>query len=362
VLFDASNPLGPTFQAAIGDVLASTLANRRCDVSSADASLGPVVDTLIDLALAGKHIRAAFVWWGYASVAEEPTNPTPLLMLSSSLDLIHAGLLAHDDLIDASATRRGHPSTHQAVAAFSPSPNESLGVAGAVIGGAWLLQWGQQCADESGLLEHSAARAAFNQFRTTVLTGQMADAWAAAGLPLTGPDGKHRLDNAGASAEITALKTTSYTIVGPLRLGALAAQASPEQLAALAAYGNPLGRGFQARDDVLGVFGDEQLTGKPAGDDLRQGKATPLLATALQMASPAGLAVLDGVVGNADATPSDLEAAKAVIADCGALAMVETSIEQDLAQALETLDAADLRPAGHRALAELAQACLRRDR
>jgi len=360
VLFDADDPLGPAFRDAIEATLSSIMADRRAEVVACEAALGPVVDALTPLATAGKHVRAAFVWWGHAAVAGEPSDPAPLLKLAASLDLVHAGLLAHDDLMDGSDTRRARPSTHRAIAAFSPPGNDTLGLAGAVVGGAMLLQWAQQAADESGLTTSDAARAELNALRSRVLTGQMVDAWAAAGLPLTGPGGAQRLGPAQVVAEIGDLKTASYTVVGPLRLGASVAGATPQQLDAMTAFGRPLGHAFQSRDDVLGVFGDEQVTGKPAGDDLREAKATQLVQNALELAAPSDAATLRAMLGNRSATQADVAQARAIIAGCGALDATETAIAADLTRALDALDAAELRPAGKAGLASLAHACVHR--
>ena len=361
MIFDPADPLGLSFQKAIENKLADFLAARRAGVVGLDAALAPLADQLIPLALGGKHIRPGFVWWGYVAAAGEPPQPGGLLQLAAALDLVHAGLLAHDDLIDAADTRRGRPSLHRAVAGLAPAPDDVLGTAGAVVGGALLLQWGQEAADESGLLS-PAARNVFNQLRRQVLAGQLADAWAAAGLPLFGPGGTAPLSQAAAVAEIDELKTASYTVTGPVQLGAVAGGASEPQLAGLANFGHPLGRAFQARDDVLDVFGDEITTGKPAGDDLRQGKATALVQSALEMAGPAGAAELRAVLGNRAATADELAKARQIIVDCGALATVEKAITSDLAEALAALDKTDLQSEGKAGLISLAEACIHRDR
>ena len=334
------------WRAAIEGTLSAILAARRADVVADAPPLGQVVDLLTPLAMGGKHVRPAFAWWAYVAIAGEPADPAPLLGLAASLDLTHAGLLAHDDLIDASDTRRGMATTHKAVAALGPAGDDVLGVAGAVIGGAWLLQWAQQAFDECGLTITPGMRAAFNAMRSRVLTGQMADAWAGSGLPLP-----------NAVALIDDLKTASYTVVGPVQLGALAAGCDDERLLAFAL---PVGRAYQARDDVLGVFGRPELTGKPAGDDLRRAKVTALVQAALEMAGPADATRLRATLGNHDASDDQIAEATGIIQDCGALAEVEAGIENDLRRALIALDQAGVTQQG--GLARLARACLLRDR
>jgi len=345
VTFDPADPLDAPFRTAIEDVLTAIMNTRRAEVVADAPSLGAVVDLLTPLAVQGKHVRPAFVWWAYVAVAGEPNDPAALLRLAASLDLTHAGLLAHDDLIDSADVRRSAPSMHCAVAALSPQPDPALGLAGAVIGGSWLLQWAQQAFDECGLELTPASRLAFNKMRSRVLTGQMADSWAAAGLPSRG-------------ASIDDLKTASYTVVGPTQLGALVAGGDEEQLTAFAA---PLGRAYQARDDVLGVFGRPAATGKPVGDDLRRGKLTTLVQSALTLAHPRDAAALRAVLGDADASDADIAHATHIISGCGALDEVEASIARDLEQALDALDQEQLAPAGNEGLRGLAIACVDRD-
>ena len=342
MLFDPTDPLGPAFVAAIEDAISANLAARRADVVGEAPPLGTVIDLLTPLATGGKHIRPAFVWWSYVAIAGEPDDPQPLLNLAASLDITHAGLLAHDDLIDAADTRRGLPSTHKAIASLSHTPDDALGVAGAFVGGAWLLQWAQQCFDECGLDITPAARGVFNSMRTRVLTGQMADAWAAAGLPLGADEPVQLIDD---------LKTASYTIVGPTQLGALIAGGDEH---CLEGYSVPLGRAYQARDDVLGVFGSQDATGKPVGDDLRRAKMTSLVARGLQLASPIQADAIKAVLGNQAATNDAVAAATQAIADCGALARVEAEIADNLGKALAGLDRASPTDAGRRGLESLA--------
>jgi len=360
VLFDASDPLNQTFRDAVAATLADALTAHRADITGLDAALGVMIDLGVPLALGGKHFRPAFAWWGHVAVAGEPADPVPLLKLAASLDLIHAGLLAHDDLIDDAPTRRGRPAAHVAGTSLATPPNQALGAATAVIGGALLMNWGERMARQSGLLG-TAAQAALDELLDAVLAGQLADAWASAGLVLTGPDGTKRLSDAAAVAEIDDLKAASYTVVGPVKLGALAGGADAAQLACLERFGRPVGRAFQARDDVLAVFGDPARTGKPLGDDLRQGKMTALVATSLAVANDAELSVLRGVLGNTSASDAEVARASDVIKSCGALAAVEKSIADAVTQAVQALDAADLREEGRTGLVALAHAAADRD-
>jgi len=359
-MFDAGDPLNQTFRDAVEAILADAVADRRADIVDRDAALGALVDLVTPLALGGKHFRPAFAWWAHFAVAGEPADPVPLLQLAASLDLIHAGLLAHDDLIDDAPTRRGRPAAHVAATSLASPPNQALGAAAAVIGGALLMTWGERLARQSGLLD-AAAQAGLDELLDAVLAGQLADAWASAGLGLTGPGGTKRLSDAEAVAEIDDLKAASYTVVGPVKLGALAGGADAAQLAALDRFARPVGRAFQARDDVLAVFGDPARTGKPLGDDLRQGKMTYLVTTSLALADDAGLAMLRNVIGNASASDGDVARASDVIKSCGALADVDRSIADAVTEAVQALDAADLREEGRTGLVSLAHAAADRE-
>jgi len=360
VIFDASDPLNQTFRDAVTVTLTEALASRRADIVGLDAALGALIDLMAPLALGGKHFRPAFAWWAHTAVADEPTSPGPLLKLAASLDLIHAGLLAHDDLIDNAPTRRGKPSVFMAAGHLADPPNQALGVAAAVVGGALLIQWGDQLARQSGLMT-PPAQTALDDLLNHVLAGQLADAWASAGLGLTGPSGTQTLSNTEAVAEIDDLKAASYTVVGPVKLGALAGGASAHQLAALEQFARPVGRAFQARDDVLAVFGDPARTGKPLGDDLRQGKMTALVAAALARADKPGLATLRRVIGAPAASDAEVMNARDVIASCGALAVVENAISESVTQGVLALDDADLREDGKAGLTALAHAAADRD-
>jgi geranylgeranyl diphosphate synthase type I len=121
-------------------------------------------------------------------------------------------------------------------------------------------------------------------------------------------------------------KSGKYTIERPLHLGALlAAPTRDDLIPVLSTYGLPLGDAFQMRDDVLGAFGDTAITGKPVGDDLREGKPTPLMAIATARANAAQLKELQ-LVGNQDLTPEQIARVQEVIRETGALDELEVVI------------------------------------
>jgi geranylgeranyl diphosphate synthase, type I len=159
---------------------------------------------------------------------------------------------------------------------------------------------------------------------------------------------------------VARFKTSKYTVEGPLHLGAAAGGAPPATLAALSAYGLPLGEAFQLRDDVLGVFGDPTVTGKPAGDDLSEGKQTLLVALAMQRADPAQQRLLRAGLGNRELSDDDVAALRAVIEDTGALDEVEKLITDRAEQARTALDTPAIRPEAQDALDALVTAAVER--
>ena len=211
-----------------------------------------------------------------------------MLRVCAALELVQACALVHDDIIDSSASRRGHPTVHVAFAqrhrahGWSGDPR-GYGDAVAILLGDLALAWADDMVRESGVDHAAAARLApvWSAMRTEVLGGQLLD--------ITG-------EVTGDESEQTALridryKTAAYTIERPLHLGAALADADPDLIAAYRGFGTDIGIAFQLRDDLLGVFGDPAVTGKPSGDDLRDGKRTVLVALALRRADATDPAV-----------------------------------------------------------------------
>ena len=263
-------------------------------MSSISPDLRPLIDFSRQFLRGGKRFRAQFCYWGAQSVVSsgsvaenrdgERVSPglSATVSAASSLEIFHAAALVHDDIIDNSDTRRGTASAHklfESLHAESGWAGDSVdfGRASAILLGDLMLGWSDELLDE-GLAEvadQAAARRArleFNRMRTEVTAGQYLDileerAW------LTQPEDE-LLDRA---MRVIVYKSAKYSIQAPLVIGAALAGGSDDQLDSLRAFGLPLGIAFQLRDDVLGVFGDALVTGKPSGDDLREGKRTVLI-------------------------------------------------------------------------------------
>ena len=336
--------------------LQSALDEHLAEMGDRLALLGPDVTRLLDQAdvstRGGKRLRASFCWWGHHAVAGAlPADAERhLLRASASLELLHASALVHDDLMDASDTRRGHPAAHKVFEAQHRSDGwrggpEPYGAAAAILLGDLLLSWSDELLRRSGFaLERvGAALDVLDRCRSEVIAGQYLDVSVQA------------RGHADVDAAMTVLryKSAKYSVERPLQVGAALGGADRAALDALTAYGVPLGEAFQLRDDLLGVFGDPDATGKPAGDDLVEGKRTVLVALALDGADPAGARLLDSSLGRPLA-PAEVDRLRDVIDGSGARQQVEDVIASLTTLALEGLDRAEIDPTAGRALVGLA--------
>jgi geranylgeranyl diphosphate synthase type I len=305
-------------------------------------ALGPDAQALVEHARTsvsgGKRFRAAFCWWGHQAVAEVPAEEPALLRACASLELLHASALVHDDYMDASDVRRGRPATHRAFEAlhrergWSASP-EQYGAAAAILLGDLLLSWSDEMLRTCGLPPERVIDALgyFDLTRSEVVTGQFLDVSAQA-------RGSADVDTA---MTVLRYKSAKYSIERPLHIGASLAGASPGQIGQLSRFGLPLGEAFQLRDDLLGVFGDPSVTGKPAGDDLIEGKRTVLVALALDALPSADAKVLDAALGTPLAS-DEVAHLCALIDSSGARMQVEEVISELTDRSLKALAAADV--------------------
>lgn len=364
--FSPADPLGTDFRDAIGARLAGFIEWKRTEAAGIGAELGPMLDLAAAFTEGGKRFRPGCCYWGAAAVAGQPDDPAPLLGAAASLDLLHVSALAHDDVMDASDTRRGVPAAHRQFEALHAGSgwlgsSEAFGRAGAILLGDLLLMWSAELFAGAGLEPDAQRRAEplLDAVRTEVTLGQYLDVLAQH-QPL--PTGAGTTEAMLAQVyRVVEYKTSRYTIVRPVQIGAAIAGATGAQLDALAAYGSPLGRAFQFRDDLLGVFGDSAVTGKPAGDDLREGKRTVLVAYALAHAEPNAAVWLADLLGRPDLDESDIDDLRGIIADSGAADAAEREIAQGYEAALAALEGAGFTDEGRTALHRIADLAVRRD-
>jgi geranylgeranyl diphosphate synthase type I len=240
----------------------------------------------------------------------------------------------HDDVMDASLTRRGKRSAHAEFAALHRDTGWSgdpdvFGIAAAILLGDLLLCWADAMYAQAPIPGNSVRRAreVFDEMRQLVMAGQYLDV-------LTQARGGFSADEA---LRVIEFKTSKYTVEGPLHLGAAIGGAGPDVFTVLSAYGRAVGEAFQLRDDILGVFGDPSVTGKPAGDDLREGKHTLLTAYAMERASEPQAAALAGGLGDRGLDDAQIAALRELIIATGALDRVEQRISRCADEAQRSL-------------------------
>jgi geranylgeranyl diphosphate synthase type I len=348
-------PAADDFRTRVSAALRAQLHRQRGRLALVGPELGPVADALGDFLDGGKRLRPAFAYWGYRAAGGPDSEA--LIRAVGALELVQACALIHDDVMDGSDTRRGKPAVHRRFAAMHGDEGwggsaDGFGTAAAILLGDTCLIWADEMLDRSGLdgaaLER--ARPVWDEMRTEIMAGQYLDVLAQA-------QGGHSVDRA---LRVVRYKAAKYTVERPLHLGAAMAGATPVLVEALSRYGLPLGEAFQLRDDVLGVFGDPDETGKPAGDDLREGKRTLLLAYAAERATPAQVVIFDRYLGEPELGAEGVEALQGVLVETGALARTEERISQLTQRSLDALAAAVLDAEATQALADLAGAATSR--
>ena len=346
------------------DLFLSRMRAEQSDGADAAAFLDHAAQTL----QGGKRLRARFCRTGWAAVthhsAPDSTEPDALWDLCAALEIFQSAALVHDDLIDNSDVRRGVPAAHRALetahrdAGWSGDA-EAFGRSAAVLLGDLLVAWSDDLLEQA-LIAHphaSAVRTEYARMRRDVTLGQVLDiveesAW----------NVHEAASHVERALRVASLKSARYSIEQPLILGAALAGATDEQLKSLRAFGHPVGMAFQLRDDVLGVFGDSAVTGKPAGDDLREGKRTALIAVARAGLTTDGRREIDDLLGNPALSDAQISALRSTITDTGALQAVETMISDYADAADRALTDAPLDDAAVSDLRELARAATTRSR
>ncbi|MGJ9411999.1 polyprenyl synthetase family protein [Aeromicrobium sp. CF4.19] len=335
---------------AVDTALSSFLAERRLDLGPLGPDLEPLLDAAEVAVAGGKRLRPRFCRAGWLAAGGAPHDPA-IDVAAAALEWLQASALVHDDLMDGSDVRRGRPSVHREFEARHAQSDwvgsaAGHGAAVAILLGDLMLSWTDQQLRSSGLPTVGRALDLLDLCRSEVASGQYLDVLAQTRAEVD-------VDQA---LRIVRFKAAKYTVERPLQIGAALAGADDALVDALSDVALPLGEAFQLRDDVLGVFGDPEVTGKPAGDDLREGKRTVLVARALEL----GDADDRGLVRRLLGTSEGVVALRDLIVRTGALAAVERDIaerEQDATAAL-----AELGPAARAAIEPLLLRATRRSR
>lgn len=339
----------------IAQTLSEFLQKKRQALIDISPDLIPLADFSETFLSGGKRFRALFAYWGWASVADHIFDPEsvsirnrkPILNVAAALELFQAAALLHDDLIDNSDTRRGNPSGHKHFEQLHTQEGwlgsgKNFGRSSALLLGDLILAWSEELFNDAldlipDLIIRQTARQEFSRMRTEVTAGQYLDTleehvW-------NQFDSKDALDRA---KTIIIYKSAKYSVVAPLRLGAILNGASEEQLRSLGEFGLPLGIAYQMRDDMLGVFGDTELTGKPSGDDLREGKRTVLIALTKALAAPAVGRFVDELLGDPEISEDQIALLQREITASGASERSEKLIQAQLQHAAHALDESPL--------------------
>lgn len=344
-------------RAAINQALAAFVQEENRYLRSIGAELNPVADALERFLLdSGKRLRPLFAYVGYLGTGATPTDS--VIKAASALELIHVCALIHDDVMDGSDTRRGAPAIHKAFEQIHHEQNlegssVQFGISSAILLGDLALIWASKFLHQSGIDPQAMIRALplYDEMRVELMAGQYLDVY------------EQALASASVerSLRVARFKSGKYTIERPLHFGAaLGTNAASGYLTRYSEYGLPLGEAFQLRDDVLGVFGDPLETGKPAGDDLREGKRTVLMAMTHDRASTAERALIKRWLGNQEITPDAVNQLRDIIVTTGALAELERTIESLTTQALAAIHHPEIDPVAQKHLEELVTIAIKR--
>ena len=355
----------------IDNQLSAFFMKKDNEVHEISPDLIPLVDYSRSLLSGGKRFRARFAYWGYRAIAgregqDPPSTPDhPSFVLATALEMFHAAALVHDDIMDKSDTRRGEASAHRHFEAlhraggFAKDP-EHYGTSAALMVGDLLLAWSSELVTEA-LSQVSTpeviagVRGEFHQMWNEVTMGQFLDIHEESCWPITAPD--QRFERA---MRVVTFKSAKYSMEAPLRLGAALAGANAEDRQGLADFGLPLGVAFQLRDDVLGAFGDPEVTGKPSGDDLREGKRTVLIALAEATMNAGVRRVFEDMLGDPEVTPGQISVMQSTLSESGALEKVEEIISQSASEAIAALERAHIDGEAAHELRRLADAVVTR--
>lgn len=352
----------------VPDAVAERLQRFLDQMRAESVDYGPDAAALIETAagtlVGGKRLRARFCHAGWQAVARHRDRAAQesdvLWDACAALEIFQSAALVHDDLIDNSDTRRGRPAAHRALEGAHRGSGWSgdaaaFGRSAAILLGDLLVAWSDDLIEDAiAQLPHApAVRREYARMRRDVTVGQFLDIAEESAWSVNATD-----SHVERALRVVSLKSARYSIEQPLVLGAAIAGGNDEQQQALRRFGHPVGMAFQLRDDVLGVFGDSAVTGKPAGDDLREGKRTVLVALTRQTLDASSRNLFDEMLGDPDLTSEQVLFLQATIRGAGALDRVEAMIDDYARDADRALSGAPLDNAAVGALRDLARAAM----
>ncbi len=339
------------FQTLVDESLAAFVDDQRRQLHEMGPDIDAFIDVAADFVASGKRLRPAICYAGWCAAGADPGDER-ITWAAAAFEWLQGSALVHDDLMDGSDTRRGKPSAHRAFEGTHRGEGavgdaEGFGMGAAILLGDLMLSWTDAMVRTSGFDVAAIERAMpyLDACKSEVVAGQFLDVRGQTKARTSVED----------AMRIVRYKSAKYTVERPLHVGAALAGAPKPTMDALSAFAIPLGEAFQLRDDILGIFGDPATTGKPAGDDLREGKRTVLVARTYELSDEKGRALLRKGLGD----NAHVDALSALIASSGALKAVEQQIaelETTAEQALEAL------PTAQNQLRELLRRSTRRSR
>lgn len=310
--------------------LTAMFARKLTDAEPLGTDVIALVDSLRDLTMrGGKRFRPGLLFAAYRAVDDDAPDDVAY-DAGAALELLQTYLLVHDDMMDRDDVRRGGPAVHALLAHHFGS--RTMGEASALLAGDYASAMALEALVTVDATGERIARATqfFAQIQQDAIRGQQID--------LVG-----RAHNVEVMHD---LKTGSYTVRGPMLLGAILAGADKGTLDVLTRFANPLGVAFQLRDDLLGAFGLPKETGKPFGSDIKSGKKTALADEAMSRVGVSDRGLLARTLGKRDATDDEIKAVVALYEKCGARSAVERRLTQLVKKATSALSGGALSKRG----------------
>jgi len=326
----------------------------RCAAELDESGVEVAGDVLMKFVAGGKCLRSTFMYLGWLAGAQDSDEA---LFASAGLELLHAFALMQDDVMDAAPSRRGRPAAHLQFSEWHRNrqlsgPAERFGESAAILLGDLCLIWAEQMLRESGV-DHRRLQQAWPRYdamRTELALGQFADL----------ASDIRDLPSMDTVLEVARRKSGNYTVRRPLEIGAAMSGCSDRTVSGLGRYGAAVGEAFQLRDDLLGVFGAETVTGKPSGQDLIERKATCVVIAAHDLADPPTRRQLTELMNTGDLDDNAIECWRTLIVTTGAVQRIEDMISSRVSSALNELDDLRIGEPVRAGLANMAAVCTER--
>jgi geranylgeranyl diphosphate synthase, type I len=326
----------------------------RCTAELDESGVEVAGDILMKFVAGGKCLRSTFMYLGWLAGAQDSDEA---LFASAGLELLHAFALLQDDVMDAASSRRGRPAAHIQFSQWHRNrqlsgPAERFGESAAILLGDLCLIWAEQMLRECGIDHRRLQRAwpRYDAMRTELALGQFADL----------ASDIRDMPSMDIVLEIARRKSGNYTVRRPLEIGAAMSGCSDRTVCGLGRYGEAVGEAFQLRDDLLGVFGAETVTGKPSGQDLIEHKATSVVIAAHDLADPPTRRQLTELMNAGDLDHNGLERWRTLIVTTGAVQRIEDMISSRVSVALNELDDLRIGEPVRAGLANMAAVCTER--